>query len=192
MQFCTHYMSDKSAIETSSSHRGSGGGESGGGGGGGATTPSFVLTESAASAFDEPGVNGSGQVEEEAQNAISLANCSENGPKLNQLNAISKHNSPMIFGRMHSEPERTMPMAEFRSLEPPSDQSMQPSYRSCPEIGPQITVRSYDDSENDFTVDEKDFLLGRDFCCHIRRRSHAACTYKPRSSTGAAGSYARK
>lgn len=37
---------------------------------------------------------------------------------------------------MHSEPERSLPLVEFRPLEPPAP----PNYRSCPEIGPQIQV----------------------------------------------------
>ncbi|CAN7988453.1 unnamed protein product, partial [Ixodes pacificus] len=46
-------------------------------------------------------------------------------------------NKPVVvLGRMHSEPERSLPLVEFRPLEPPAP----PNYRSCPEIGPQIQV----------------------------------------------------
>lgn len=49
---------------------------------------------------------------------------------------------------MHSEPERPLPLIEFRSLEPPDDQIWNPSHRSCPEIGPQIQIRLLDETEN--------------------------------------------
>ncbi|XP_053206884.1 small conductance calcium-activated potassium channel protein 2-like isoform X2 [Panonychus citri] len=72
----------------------------------------------------------------------------------------------MLFGRMHSEPERPEPTSGFCSLEPPADATLSPSYRSCPEIGPQITIRSYD--END--IEEKELALIRDHSCLTQRR----------------------
>ncbi|KAI1301912.1 Small conductance calcium-activated potassium channel protein [Halotydeus destructor] len=60
----------------------------------------------------------------------------------------SKYQAGCILGRMHSEPERGVPLIELWSLEPPADS--EPSYRSCPEIGPEITV-AYDDDCNELS-----------------------------------------
>ena len=47
-------------------------------------------------------------------------------------------NNPLLFGRMHSEPERPLPLIEFASLEPPVElQILNPNHRSCPEISPE-------------------------------------------------------
>lgn len=52
------------------------------------------------------------------------------------LCTVSPH---VIFGRMHSEPERPLPLIEFASLQPPVElQTLSnPSHRSCPEISPE-------------------------------------------------------
>lgn len=52
------------------------------------------------------------------------------------LPSSSSNKPTLVLGRMHSEPERSLPLVEFRPLEPPAP----PNYRSCPEIGPQIQV----------------------------------------------------
>lgn len=51
----------------------------------------------------------------------------------------NNNNNPLIFGRMHSEPERPLPLIEFASLEPPAIelQTLNPNHRSCPEISPE-------------------------------------------------------
>ena len=51
------------------------------------------------------------------------------------LCTVSPH---VIFGRMHSEPERPLPLIEFASLQPPVElQTLaNPNHRSCPEISP--------------------------------------------------------
>ncbi|XP_023218522.1 small conductance calcium-activated potassium channel protein 2-like [Centruroides sculpturatus] len=56
---------------------------------------------------------------------------------------IYKHN-PLMFGRMHSEPEHSLPLVEFRPLEQPSEggSTCQASHRSCPEIRPEIHVQA--------------------------------------------------
>ncbi|XP_054159589.1 small conductance calcium-activated potassium channel protein 2-like [Oppia nitens] len=46
--------------------------------------------------------------------------------------------NPLLFGRMHSEPERSLPLVEFQPLELPNDQSFNPNHRSCPEIRPEM------------------------------------------------------
>ncbi|XP_015784523.1 small conductance calcium-activated potassium channel protein-like isoform X2 [Tetranychus urticae] len=76
----------------------------------------------------------------------------------------------MLFGRMHSEPERPEPTVGLDSLEPPVDATLQPSYRSCPEIGPQITIKSCDEP------DEKELQLIRDHSCVTHRRRSNATT----------------
>lgn len=50
----------------------------------------------------------------------------------------SSNKPTVVLGRMHSEPERALPLVEFKPLEPPAP----PNYRSCPEIGPQIQVHA--------------------------------------------------
>lgn len=74
--------------------------------------------------------------------APSLVFNDESNANNNNNNAFSYHkqNNPLLFGRMHSEPERPLALVEFRPLEPPNDQACNPSYRSCPEIGPQIRI----------------------------------------------------
>lgn len=52
------------------------------------------------------------------------------------LQASGSSKPVVVLGRMHSEPERSLPLVEFKTLEPPAP----PNYRSCPEIGPQIQV----------------------------------------------------
>ncbi|XP_077510807.1 small conductance calcium-activated potassium channel isoform X2 [Amblyomma americanum] len=52
------------------------------------------------------------------------------------LQASGSSKPVLVLGRMHSEPERSLPLVEFKTLEPPAP----PNYRSCPEIGPQIQV----------------------------------------------------
>lgn len=50
----------------------------------------------------------------------------------------NSNNNPLVFGRMHSEPERPLPLIEFASLEPPVElQTLNPNHRSCPEISPE-------------------------------------------------------
>ena len=46
--------------------------------------------------------------------------------------------NPLVFGRMHSEPDRPLPLVEFASLQPPVElQTLNPNHRSCPEISPE-------------------------------------------------------
>ncbi|XP_075745556.1 small conductance calcium-activated potassium channel [Rhipicephalus microplus] len=57
-------------------------------------------------------------------------------PQLQYQASGSSGKPALVLGRMHSEPERSLPLVEFKTLEPPAP----PNYRSCPEIGPQIQV----------------------------------------------------
>ncbi|KAH6933088.1 hypothetical protein HPB50_012084 [Hyalomma asiaticum] len=57
-------------------------------------------------------------------------------PQLQHQASGSSGKPVVVLGRMHSEPERSLPLVEFKTLEPPAP----PNYRSCPEIGPQIQV----------------------------------------------------
>ncbi|KAL1414342.1 hypothetical protein MTO96_007581 [Rhipicephalus appendiculatus] len=57
-------------------------------------------------------------------------------PQLQHQASGSSGKPVLVLGRMHSEPERSLPLVEFKTLEPPAP----PNYRSCPEIGPQIQV----------------------------------------------------
>ncbi|XP_022240273.1 small conductance calcium-activated potassium channel protein-like isoform X2 [Limulus polyphemus] len=58
--------------------------------------------------------------------------------------SVHKQN-PLHFGRMHSEPERPLPLVEFRPLEQPADtDTSQSNYRSCPEIRPDIQIQKVD------------------------------------------------
>ncbi|CAN7937639.1 unnamed protein product, partial [Ixodes hexagonus] len=64
----------------------------------------------------------------------------------------------VVLGRMHSEPERSLPLVEFRPLEPPAP----PNYRSCPEIGPQIQVVQFAGGGGAAGVREEDNEAGGD------------------------------
>uniref|UniRef100_A0A131YWX3 Potassium intermediate/small conductance calcium-activated channel subfamily N, invertebrate n=1 Tax=Rhipicephalus appendiculatus TaxID=34631 RepID=A0A131YWX3_RHIAP len=57
-------------------------------------------------------------------------------PQLQHQASGSSGKPVLVLGRMHSEPERSLPLVEFKTLEPPAP----PNYWSCPEIGPQIQV----------------------------------------------------
>ncbi|RWS23231.1 small conductance calcium-activated potassium channel protein 1-like protein, partial [Leptotrombidium deliense] len=91
-------------------------------------------------------------VNDEVQTAFNGDTKSNN----NNISSYHKQTNPLLFGRMHSEPERSMPLVEFRSLEPPNDQAFSPSYRSCPEIGPQIKIRAVEeDGDPNANFEEK-------------------------------------
>ncbi|RWS08428.1 small conductance calcium-activated potassium channel protein 1-like protein [Dinothrombium tinctorium] len=90
-------------------------------------------------------------VNDEVQTAFNGDAKSSNN---NNITSYQKQTNPLLFGRMHSEPERPMPLVEFRALELPNDQTFNPSYRSCPEIGPQIKIREADESEPNVEVDK--------------------------------------
>lgn len=67
---------------------------------------------------------------------VCSSECDHASRRDNALHAYKHLNSnPAIFGRMHSEPERPMPLVEFKSLKPPEDTN--PNHRSCPEISPE-------------------------------------------------------
>lgn len=58
-------------------------------------------------------------------------------PPLSLGGRLSKNCGQGFLGRMHSEPERGLPLIELRAADPPGDEL---SYRSCPEIGPEILL----------------------------------------------------
>ena len=72
----------------------------------------------------------------------------DNNSSTNNNNGTScpKQNNPLLFGRMHSEPERSLPLVEFHPLEPPNEQNI--NYRSCPEIGPDVKIRRPEDDKS--------------------------------------------
>ncbi|XP_076355592.1 small conductance calcium-activated potassium channel protein-like isoform X2 [Tachypleus tridentatus] len=77
---------------------------------------------------------------------ISGADSDVDSPSKPHLNMLSVHKqNPLHFGRMHSEPERPLPLVEFRQLEQPADtDTSQSNYRSCPEIRPDIQIQKVD------------------------------------------------
>lgn len=96
-----------------------------------------------------------------------------------------KHNNPILLNRMHSEPERPVPLIEFRSLEPPTNIIFNPSYRSCPEIGPAIHIQH---SDHRFSCKPFEQGSNRDIICLThRKRSNVGYV---KSHTGNAASNA--
>ncbi|CAG2105950.1 unnamed protein product [Medioppia subpectinata] len=87
-------------------------------------TPSFILNDNISSTNNNNNNNNSN------------SNDNNNGIVCPKPNA-----NPMLFGRMHSEPERSLPLVEFQPLELPNDQSFNPNHRSCPEIRPEMKNR---------------------------------------------------
>lgn len=84
-------------------------------------------------------------------------NSSSTNNNNNGLNHKQNAN-PLLFGRMHSEPERPLPLIEFQPLEPPNEQTFNPNYRSCPEISPEIKIQT-DDEGRVLCVNRNNSLL---------------------------------
>jgi hypothetical protein len=84
----------------------------------------------------------------------NLSSSNNNNNNNNNNNGLLSHKqnaNPLLFGRMHSEPERPLPLVEFQPLEPPNEQTCNPNYRSCPEISPEFKARQTDhDEEQNF------------------------------------------
>lgn len=71
----------------------------------------------------------------------------------NSLDIMYQHknsgSNPLVFGRMHSEPERPLPLIEFASLQPPVElQIINPNHRSCPEISPDNQLNSQNNNKS--------------------------------------------
>ncbi|XP_075541514.1 small conductance calcium-activated potassium channel isoform X2 [Dermacentor variabilis] len=91
-------------------------------------------------------------------------------PQLQHQASGSSGKPVLVLGRMHSEPERSLPLVEFKTLEPPAP----PNYRSCPEIGPQIQVVQFTGpgvSEEDECCPGYDVDGGEDGGAGFRRSS---------------------
>lgn len=86
-----------------------------------------------ATSRQDQAITGALSVKEVPPGALHSAN-SDNLNIMYQKNATA---NPLIFGRMHSEPERSLPLIELTSLQPPVElQTLNPNHRSCPEISP--------------------------------------------------------
>ena len=94
----------------------------------GSLTPSFILNDINSSNENNSNNNNN--------NNNNNSNNNNNGILFPKQNA-----NPLLFGRMHSEPERPLPLIEFQPLELPNDQSFNPNHRSCPEIRPEMKNR---------------------------------------------------
>ncbi|XP_076331885.1 small conductance calcium-activated potassium channel protein 1-like [Tachypleus tridentatus] len=94
-----------------------------------------------------------------------------------QPNVLTVHKpNPLLLGRMYSEPERHLPLVEFRPLEQPADTSPSHSnYRSCPEIRPEIQIQEVNPGAE--RVDDSDTTPSTVICCNSnntdnKRRTH--------------------
>ncbi|KAI2796373.1 Small conductance calcium-activated potassium channel protein 2 [Blomia tropicalis] len=77
------------------------------------------------------------------------------------------------FGRMHSEPERSLPLIEYSSLQPPSIEfgTLNPNHRSCPEFNP---------AERFVVMDQRSLMQLH----QIRSDSQSSCSVQSKYGAG--------
>lgn len=106
----------------------------------------------------------------------------------NNLDIMYHHrnstSNPIVFGRMHSEPERPLPLIEFASLQPPVElQIINPNHRSCPEISPDNQQETQSNNNNNKSSNPHHHHHHHQHSLHHQPRHHHLQQHRPSTTS---------